>query len=68
MPRLPRHRGTAGRAVGVDWWAPLYEDLRGQDAYVERIQAMKAAGTGVRAIGRELGVASSTVSRYAGAR
>ncbi len=25
---------------GVDWWAPLYEELRGQDAYVERIQAM----------------------------
>ncbi|MCP3961596.1 MAG: serine hydrolase [bacterium] len=25
---------------GVDWWAPLYEEVRGQDAYVERIQAM----------------------------
>ncbi len=25
---------------GVDWWAPLYEELKGQGAYVERIQAM----------------------------
>ncbi len=25
---------------GVDWWAPLYEEVEGQDAYVERIQAM----------------------------
>ena len=26
---------------GIDWWAPLYEELRGQQAYVERIQAME---------------------------
>lgn len=25
---------------GIDWWAPLYEELAGQAAYVERIQAM----------------------------
>jgi beta-glucosidase-like glycosyl hydrolase/CubicO group peptidase (beta-lactamase class C family) len=25
---------------GIDWWAPLYEELRGHEAYVERIQAM----------------------------
>jgi len=25
---------------GVDWWAPLYEELQGPDAYLERIQAM----------------------------
>ncbi len=25
---------------GLDWWAPLYEELEGQKAYVERIQTM----------------------------
>ncbi len=25
---------------GVDWWAPLFEELRGPAAYLERIQAM----------------------------
>ena len=25
---------------GLDWWAPLYEELEGRQAYVERIQAM----------------------------
>jgi len=26
---------------GVDWWAPLYEELEGPQAYLERIQAME---------------------------
>jgi beta-glucosidase-like glycosyl hydrolase/CubicO group peptidase (beta-lactamase class C family) len=25
---------------GIDWWAPLYKELRGSDAYLRRIQAM----------------------------
>ncbi len=25
---------------GVDWWAPLYQEIEGKQAYVERIQAM----------------------------
>lgn len=47
---LPRFRGEGKEQVtvrhllthsaGIDWWAPLYEELEGQDAYVERIQAM----------------------------
>ncbi len=47
---LPRFTGPGKEKVtirhllthssGVDWWAPLYEELRGQPAYVERIQAM----------------------------
>ena len=26
--------------AGVDWWAPLYEEIRGAPAYLDRIQAM----------------------------
>ncbi|HVS02579.1 MAG TPA: glycoside hydrolase family 3 N-terminal domain-containing protein, partial [Thermoanaerobaculia bacterium] len=26
---------------GLDWWAPLYEEVAGQQAYVERIQGME---------------------------
>ncbi|MEM9595743.1 MAG: glycoside hydrolase family 3 N-terminal domain-containing protein [Acidobacteriota bacterium] len=47
---LPRFEGPGKEAVtvrhllthasGVDWWAPLYEELEGKDAYLERIQAM----------------------------
>jgi len=25
---------------GIDWWAPLYEELKGRQEYLERIQAM----------------------------
>jgi len=25
---------------GIDWWAPLFEELQGPEAYIERIQAM----------------------------
>jgi beta-glucosidase-like glycosyl hydrolase/CubicO group peptidase (beta-lactamase class C family) len=28
---------------GVDWWAPLYEELQGPEAYLQRIQAMDLA-------------------------
>jgi len=47
---LPGFRGPGKDAVtvwhllthssGIDWWAPLYKELSGQQAYVERIQAM----------------------------
>jgi CubicO group peptidase (beta-lactamase class C family) len=47
---LPDFRGEGKKEVtvghllshssGLDWWAPLYEELRGKEAYVERIQAM----------------------------
>jgi len=47
---LPGFQGPGKEAVtvrhllthssGVDWWAPLYEELRGKAAYLERIQAM----------------------------
>jgi beta-N-acetylhexosaminidase len=47
---LPLFHGEGKEAVtvrhllthssGVDWWAPLYEEVRGPEAYLERIQAM----------------------------
>lgn len=47
---LPRFVGRDKEAVtvrhllthssGLDWWAPLYEEARGREAYLERIQAM----------------------------
>ncbi len=50
---LPRFRGPGKAAVtvrhllthssGVDWWAPLYEEVSGKAAYLERIQAMDLA-------------------------
>ena len=61
---LIRERVRAGqdraRAEGIHLGRPSLAS-----GLVERIQAMRAAGKGVRQIGRELGVASSTVSRYA---
>ncbi len=48
---LPRFVGPGKDAVtvrhllthssGIDWWAPLYEELRGKEAFLERIQAME---------------------------
>ncbi len=50
---LPRFQGPGKEAVtvrqllthssGIDWWAPLYEELKGQAAYVEKIQDMDLA-------------------------
>lgn len=47
---LPRFVGSGKEAVtvrhllshasGLDWWAPLYQELAGKEAYVERIQVM----------------------------
>jgi CubicO group peptidase (beta-lactamase class C family) len=47
---LPGFRGPGKEAVtvrhllshssGLDWWAPLYREIRGREAYVEQIQAM----------------------------
>jgi beta-glucosidase-like glycosyl hydrolase/uncharacterized protein YbbC (DUF1343 family)/CubicO group peptidase (beta-lactamase class C family) len=48
---LPLFRGPGKETVtirhllthssGIDWWAPLYEEIRGQKAYLQRIQAME---------------------------
>jgi beta-glucosidase-like glycosyl hydrolase/uncharacterized protein YbbC (DUF1343 family) len=48
---LPLFQGPGKEAVtvrhllthssGVDWWAPLYEELQGPEAYLRRIQAME---------------------------
>lgn len=47
---LPRFEGAGKEKVtvrhllthssGVDWWAPLYQDTRGPEAYLEKVQAM----------------------------
>jgi uncharacterized protein YbbC (DUF1343 family)/beta-glucosidase-like glycosyl hydrolase len=47
---LPLFKGPGKEAVtvrhllthrsGIDWWAPLYEELEGPEAYLDRIQAM----------------------------
>ncbi|MCP4659718.1 MAG: serine hydrolase [bacterium] len=47
---LPRFQGPGKEAVtvrhllthssGLDWWGPLYEEIRGKAAYLDRIQAM----------------------------
>ncbi len=50
---LPLFRGAGKEKVtvrqllthssGVDWWAPLYKEAQGQEAFLERIQAMDLA-------------------------
>ena len=47
---LPRFRGPGKEKVtvesllthssGLDWWAPLYQDTKGKQAYLEKVQAM----------------------------
>ena len=42
---------------GIDWWAPLYEQLEGQAAYVEQIQAMPLAyAPGTKTLYSDLGL------------
>lgn len=42
---------------GVDWWAPLYEEVKGKAEYVERIQAMDLAyEPGSRSLYSDLGL------------
>jgi beta-glucosidase-like glycosyl hydrolase/CubicO group peptidase (beta-lactamase class C family) len=64
---LPRFRGAGKGKVavenllthssGLDWWAPLYQDTTGKQAYVERIQAMELTyPTGTRSLYSDLGL------------
>ena len=64
---LPRFQGPGKDAVtvrqllthssGVDWWAPLYEEVAGKAAYLERIQAMDLAyQPGTRSLYSDLGL------------
>ncbi|MCH9650624.1 MAG: serine hydrolase [Deltaproteobacteria bacterium] len=42
---------------GVDWWAPLFQEVKGKAAYVERIQAMDLAyEPGSRSLYSDLGL------------
>ena len=64
---LPGFRGGAKDRVtvrqllthssGIDWWAPLFKDTKGQAAYVERIQAMELAyEPGTKSLYSDLGL------------
>jgi beta-glucosidase-like glycosyl hydrolase/CubicO group peptidase (beta-lactamase class C family) len=64
---IPAFRGGAKDTVtveqlmthssGIDWWAPLYKELKGQDAYVRRIAAMELAyEPGTKALYSDLGL------------
>ena len=55
---------------GLAWWAPLYKDLQGKSAYLERIVAMELAyAPGTKAVYSDLGVIllGDVVERLAGA-
>jgi hypothetical protein len=63
---LPEFRGGAKDKVtvwhllthssGIDWWAPLYKELKGKDAYLQRIVAMPLAyEPGTKAVYSDLG-------------
>jgi CubicO group peptidase (beta-lactamase class C family) len=42
---------------GVDWWAPLYKDLKGKDAYLKRVLAMDLVyEPGAKSVYSDLGV------------
>jgi CubicO group peptidase (beta-lactamase class C family) len=42
---------------GIDWWAPLYKEISGQDAYVKRIAAMDLKNEpGQKAVYSDLGL------------
>jgi uncharacterized protein YbbC (DUF1343 family)/beta-glucosidase-like glycosyl hydrolase len=64
---LPRFAGAGKEDVtvrhllthssGVDWWAPLFRELRGKAAYLERIQAMDLVyEPGSKAVYSDLGL------------
>lgn len=64
---LPGFRGGGKQQVtvrhllthssGIDWWAPLYEELEGQEQYVERIQSMELVyQPGTQSLYSDLGV------------
>ena len=42
---------------GADWWAPLYKELKGKDAYLQRIQGMELAyEPGTKSLYSDLGL------------
>ena len=64
---LPEFRGGAKDKVtvwhllthssGIDWWAPLYKELKGKDAYLRRILAMDLVyEPGAKSVYSDLGV------------
>jgi beta-N-acetylhexosaminidase len=64
---LPEFRGGAKDKVtvwhllthssGIDWWAPLYKELKGKDAYLKRVLAMDLVyEPGVKSVYSDLGV------------
>ncbi len=49
-------RHLLAHASGIDWWAPLYREIEGKAAYVERIEAMPlVAEPGTKEIYSDLG-------------
>lgn len=56
-------------SAGIDWWAPLYEELEGQAAFVKRIQAMPLVyEPGTKSLYSDLGIIllSESLERVAG--
>jgi beta-N-acetylhexosaminidase len=64
---LPEFRGGAKDKVtvwhllthssGIDWWAPLYKELKGKEAYLKRIEAMDLVyEPGTKSVYSDLGV------------
>ncbi len=64
---VPRFHGGAKEQVtvaqllthssGMDWWAPLYKELKGKEAYLERIQSMELAyEPGTKSLYSDLGL------------
>jgi CubicO group peptidase (beta-lactamase class C family) len=77
---FPAFRGGAKDAVtlrqllthsgGLAWWAPLYKEIKGKAAYLERIVALELAyAPGTKAVYSDLGVIllGDVVERLAGA-
>jgi CubicO group peptidase (beta-lactamase class C family) len=76
---LPGFRGGAKDQVtieqllthssGLEWWGPLYQELRGREAYLERVQAMDLVyPPGTRSLYSDLGffVLGEVLERVAG--